>query len=207
MDTMDLGVLLNAGSPYLTHLTAAILIVIMFLLFITLLSTAGYFPVLLSITSYTPVIARLKAKGIPFIDPAEIQDLMQSGSVPDCISRLKNFGYLSGVSLDCSPFLAEEELLISWFEEVTQLRSQAPRDAWLFFDAVVFFQEIAKIKRIIRLVHQGHADTIMNEPLLWPDEFTPDIAAKIANTKTIGEAVRLFHDTRYGTCLTNAPPF
>lgn len=206
MEISGLSSLLDAGSPYVTELTAGILIIIFVLLFLALLSTAGYFPVLLAITSYTPVIARLKAKGVPFIESELVLDLMQSGSVPDCISRLKGFGYLGRVSPECTPDQAEEELLVSWYDEVSVLRSQAPQDAWLFFDAVLFFQERAKVKRIIRLVHMGQADHIPDEPLLWPDGFTPDLAAKIANAHDMGECVRLFHETRYGESLSRSLP-
>ena len=168
MEISDLTVLLSAGSPFITELTAAILIAVMFLLFLTLLSIVGYFPVLLSLTSYTSVVARIKARGVPYIEPELVQDLMQSGSLPDSISRLKSSGYLASVSLDCNPDQAEEELLIAWYDEVQNLRSQAPRDAWLFFDAILSFQEIAKVKRILRMVHDGRAAIIPEIPLLLP---------------------------------------
>ncbi|MDX8550803.1 V-type ATPase subunit [Methanospirillum sp. J.3.6.1-F.2.7.3] len=203
MEISDLTVLLSAGSPFITELTAAILIAIMFLLFLTLLSIVGYFPVLLSLTSYTPVVARIKARGVPYIEPELVQDLMQSGSLPDSISRLKSSGYLASVSLDCNPDQAEEELLIAWYDEVQTLRSQAPRDAWLFFDAILSFQEIAKVKRILRMVHDGRAAIIPEIPLLWPEEFTTDVALKIANSRSVSEAARIFHETRYGQILAD----
>lgn len=201
MDIPDLNTLLDAGSPYVTHLSAAVLIIIMFLLFLTLLSTAGYFPVLLSITSYTAIIARLKAKGVPYIEPKQVQELMQSGSVQDCLSRLRSCGYLTGVTMECTPDQAEEELLLAWYEEVALLRSQAPRDAWLFFDAVLFFQEIAKVKRIIRLIHMDRAGVITENPKLWPEGCTPDLAAKIGNVRSMSEGIRLLQETRYGETL------
>lgn len=201
MDIPDLNTLLDAGSPYVTHLSAAVLIIIMFLLFLTLLSTAGYFPVLLSITSYTGIIARLKAKGVPFIEPNHVQELMQSGSVQDCLSRLRSYGYLTGVTMECTPDQAEEELLLAWYEEVVLLRSQAPRDAWLFFDAILFFQEIAKVKRIIRLIHMDRAGVIAENSKLWPEGCSPDLAAKLGNVRSMSEGVRLLQETRYGEPL------
>lgn len=204
MDIPDLNTLLDAGSPYFTPLSGAVIIVILVLLFLTLLSTAGYFPVLLSITSYTPIVARLKAKGVPFIEPEQLRELMQSGSVQDCMSRLKSYGYLIDVPIECTPDQAEEELLLAWYEEVTLLRSQAPRDAWLFFDAVLFFQEIAKVKRIIRLIHMGRAGAIAATPGLWPEGCSPDLAAKLGNVRSMSEGVRLLQETRYGEPLLSS---
>jgi len=201
MDIPDLNTLLDTGSPYFTHLSGAVLIVILILLFLTLLSTAGYFPVLLSITSYTPIIARLKAKGVPFIEPLQLRELMQSSSVQDCMSRLKSYGYLTDVPIECTPDQAEEELLLTWYEEVILLRSQAPRDAWLFFDAFLYFQEIAKVKRIIRLIHMDRSWAIAETPELWPEGCSPDLAAKLGNVQSMSEGVRLLQETRYGEPL------
>ena len=207
MDIPDLNMLFDAGSPYFTHLSAAILIVILFLLFLALLSTAGYFPVLLSITSYTSVVARLKAKGVPFIEPEQVQDLLQSSSVQDCLGRLKSMGYLTGVSADITTEQAEEELLVTWFEEVALLRSQAPSASWQFFDTVLFFQEISKVKRIIRLIHVNRAFVIADNPDLWPAGCSPDLAAKLGNAGTMSEAVRLLQETRYGEALLGGLAF
>uniref|UniRef100_UPI001BD60903 V0D/AC39 family V-type ATPase subunit n=1 Tax=Methanospirillum sp. TaxID=45200 RepID=UPI001BD60903 len=207
MDIPDLNMLFDAGSPYFTHLSAAILIVILFLLFLALLSTAGYFPVLLSITSYTSVVARLKAKGVPFIEPEQVQDLLQSSSVQDCLGRLKSMGYLTGVSADITAEQAEEELLVTWFEEVALLRSQAPSASWQFFDTVLFFQEISKVKRLIRLIHLNRAFVIADNPDLWPAGFSPDLAAKLGNAGTMSEAVRLLQETRYGEALLGGLAF
>lgn len=201
MDIPDLNILFDAGSPYFTHLSAAIIIVTLFLLFLALLSIAGYFPVLLSITSYTPVVARLKAKGVPYIEQEPVQDLIQSSSVQDCLGKLKATGYLTRGSADITSEQAEEELLLTWFEEVALLRSQAPSESWLFFDAVLFFQEISKVKRIIRLIHMNQADVIADRPGLWPTGCSPDLAAKLGNVRTMSEAVRLLQETRYGEAL------
>ncbi|HOL41450.1 MAG TPA: V-type ATPase subunit [Methanospirillum sp.] len=206
MDIPDLNALFETGSPYFTPLSAAVLILILVLLFITLLSTAGYFPVLLSITSYTPIIARLKAKGVPYNNPELLEGLIQSGSVQDCMSRLKNMGYLTRAPLDCTPDQAEDELLLTWYEEVTLLRSQAPRDAWLFFDAILFFHEIARIKRILRFIHVHRAYMIMDKPELWPEGCTPDLAAKLSNVRTMNEGIRLLLETRYGQALLDGMP-
>lgn len=206
MVTSDLTSLFDIGIPDMTPMSTGILIAILIILLLTLLSTAAYFPVLLSISSYTGINARVKAKGIPYIQEDGVQDLLQSGSAADCINRLKNAGYLTSVNPDCSPDQAEEELLASWYEEVSIMRSQAPRDAWLFFDAVLFFQEIAKVKRVLRLVFMGRAVRITEEPRLWPDGFSADLASKISNTKNIEESIRLFQETRYGTALTQALP-
>lgn len=206
MEIPDIYTLMETGSPYLTPLSAAVLIIILVLLFITLLSTSGYFPVLLSITSYTPVIARLKAKGVPYGNPEQLEELIQSGSVQDCMSRLKNMGYLTRAPPDCTPDQAEEELLCMWYEEVALLRSQAPRDAWLFFDAVLFFHEIARVKRILRLIHVHRADMIMNKPDLWPEGCTPDLAAKLSNVRSMNEGIRLLLETKYGQALLDGIP-
>ena len=63
---------------------------------------------------------------------------MQSGSVQDCMSRLKSYGYLIDVPLECTPDQAEEELLLHGTEEVTLLRWPYPRDAWLFLLMQIF---------------------------------------------------------------------
>ncbi|WP_181391421.1 V-type ATPase subunit [Methanospirillum stamsii] len=201
-----LSPLFDAGLPYLTPLTTAIVVLIIALLLIAILSTAGYFPVLLSITSYTPVIARIKAKGVPFIENEQVMGLLQSGSLPDCINRLKTAGYLRNIPPECNSDQVEEEVLALWYEEVTLMRSESPQDAWEFFDAYLFFQELAKIKRILRFVHQHQIKSFSENPVLWPDGFTYDLAIKVSNSQTVSECVRIMQDTRYGIPLMNALP-
>lgn len=204
MDNGFLAPIFDAGMPSLSPFETCILVLILVILLLTLLSVAGYFPVLLSITSYTPIVARIKARGVPFIESERVMELIQSNSVPDCISRLKNAGYLNGVSLECSQDQVEEELLASWYKETTLLRSEAPQDAWMFFDSYLFFQELGKVKRIIRLVDQGKGTMIRENPDIWPDGFTEDLAGKIANVETVRECVRVLQDTKFGSPLLNA---
>ncbi|NLV26814.1 MAG: V-type ATPase subunit [Methanomicrobiales archaeon] len=196
--------LFDAGLPFLTPMESGVVVLIIAILFIALLSTAGYFPVLLAITSYTPVVARIKAKGVPFIEYDRLMELLQSGSLPDCISRLKNAGYLRDINPDGSSEEVEEEILTSWYKETALLRSESPRDAWIFFDAYHIFQDIARVKRIIRLVKNHRVREIAENPVLWPDGFTSDLAMKVANAETVNECARFLQETRYGTPLMDA---
>ena len=198
--------LFDAGMPYLSPFQTGIIVMVLLLLFIALLSTAGYFPVLLSITSYTPVVSRIKARGVPYIEYERVMELLESGSLQDCISRLKNTGYLKEISSEYRSEQVEEELLTSWYKEVVLLRSESPRDAWNFFDGYLLFQESEKVKRIIRLVHQQRVTPIAEDPSLWPDGFSPELAAKIASTQTVSECVRFLQETRYGGPLMTALP-
>lgn len=202
----DISLALEIGQPLVTPLTAGIVVMVLIIFFFALLSIISYFPVLLSLTSYIHSVARIKARGVLYIQYEPAFDLIQSGSVTDCLGRLKQAGYLSDVRVETSLEEIEEELLIAWSSELAQMELDAPHDAAVLFAAYHHLHELYKVKRILRLVYGRMGERVMAHPSLLPRDISEDLAAKMASLTSVSECIRLMGHTWYGKALISALP-
>jgi len=200
----DFIALLSNVASDLTPLTTGVLILAIFLILLAILGTAGYMTTLLSIASYAYPIARMKAIGVPFILDSNLQELLDTGSVTECLGRLKAAGHPLGSVKLSDPDSLESYLIRGWYEEISLLASIVPSNVSPFFEAYLEQAEVAEIKRIIRLIH-GQKSTLLNSERIIPvGVITSDLIENAIRSHGLEDCIRHFHATRYGAPLETA---
>lgn len=196
--------LITAATPDFTLITAGILILAVSLILLAVLANAAYMTTLLSIASYAYPIARIKAIGVPFIQSSHLQDLLESGSVTECLSRLRTAEHPLGTITHPDPDSLEIHLIRGWYEEMSLLASIVPAEVSPFFEAYLEQAETAEIKRILRLIHGQKSDLLTSDRIVPVGGITSDLIEGAIRSHGLEDGIRHFHATRYGSPLENA---
>lgn len=196
--------LLNTATPDFTPITAGVLILAIFLILLAILGNAGYMITLLSIASYAYPIARMKAIGTPFIQSSRLQELLDSGSVTECLSRLRAADHPLGSVKQSDHDSLENHLLRGWYEEMSLLASIVPSEVSPFFEAYLEQAEVAEIKRIIRLIHGQKSALLTSDRIVPVGVITADLIESAIRSHGLEDCIRHFHTTRYGPPLETA---
>jgi len=200
----DFIALLSTTGPDVSPIVAGVLILAVFLILLSILGNAGYLTTLLAISSYAYPIARTKAIGVPFIKRAHIRDLLDSGSVTECLSRLRAVEHPMGSVRLSDPGSLENHMITIWYEEMSLLASIVPPDVSPFFEAYLKQAEVAEIKRILRLVH-GQKNLLYTPDRIVPvGTITSELIEIAMRSHGLEECIRHFHATEYGSPLETA---
>lgn len=200
----DFIALLNTATPDFTLITAGVLILAVSLVLLTILGTAGYMTTLLSIASYAYPIARMKAIGVPFIRISHVQELLDSGSVAECLNRLRVARHPLGSVKQSDTDSLETNLIRHWYEEMSLLASIVPSEVSPFFEGYLEQAEIAEIKRIIRLIHGQKSGMLTADRFNPIGVITADLIESAIRSHGLEDCIRHFHTTRYGLPLETA---
>ena len=191
-------------TPDNTIITGLVLLIGIVFIFLSILGAAGYMTTLLSIAAYAYPIARMKAVGVPFIYSGPLRELLESGNVSECLSRLRIAGHPLGREKRSDPGFLETRLIQIWYDEISLLASIAPPNVAPFFQTSLEQAEIAEIKRIIRLIHipsEGLREADRISPV---GEITGDLIEQALRAQSLEDCIHQFHETRYGAALATA---
>jgi vacuolar-type H+-ATPase subunit C/Vma6 len=188
----------QAGNdPYIVLLMVAAVLLSTGICFFVLAGSAGYLMILLTIASCAYPVARVKARGIPFINNERLEELLDAGMVPDALSRMQAAGFtLPGItSGDISGL--ENALEYKEMDEYRVLLGSIPTDFEPFFAQYEVFYEIRMIKRLLRMIQSRKDHEEILKRVLPVGVLTKELISQGASCSGVDECVHLFRGTSY----------
>ncbi len=198
MDDLTLFVeYFSDGTLLSPMLITALMILIFGICLFVFAGSAGYLTTILTIAASAYPIARAKSIGNPFIREEHLDELLEGGMVHDVLARIQATGFFllksnENESSDRELMLEKKEM-----EEYQAFLSSVPSDFTPFFDGYKTLYEIRMIKRIIRMIHQGHTKEDIKRRVLPVGLMTDDLIFRMAESTCLDDSLHLLSDTPY----------
>jgi vacuolar-type H+-ATPase subunit C/Vma6 len=187
------------------EVTILIFIVIVFLLLL-IAPFIGYFRIIINIASFAYPVARVRAKGNPFIAMQNITRLAESKNVYELMEKVQNFGYRFDTHDAFSLEDVESMLHAQYVMEYKDLEATVPEGVEPFFRAYGMTIEGEELKAAIRAKHAGRPPDEITRQLLSIGSLSESLIQKLAEAGDMDDFLLVLQETSYGKLLLQAIP-
>jgi len=183
-------------------LPALVLIIVGVALLIVVILLMSYFNAILTIINFTYPNAKLRAIGNPYVKIEEINRLIESTSLNEILSKLRDKDYDLPKEIESGDLTdIERKLEENQVSSIKKAYKSVPSEVKPFMNKWLMRYDIKMVKRAIKGKSRGVEGEKLAERLIPVKEIDEEKIEDIKSARDKGELISIFSDTRFGKVI------